>query len=345
MSDPIHTLYTESREQSGEYLRQALPEMARRGIPPNPHNFALWYVYTSGSNKELRETMDRMIQAGEKFTAELSQDLYLRFFVQNEDSVEKTRRSLRDIIVDIQGHIRETGGNLAQYAGVLDSYAQLLGSSNDILTISDETGKVLSETKTTEYDSQALDTRLSSMVMEVESLRRELECIREESLTDGLTAVGNRKAFDIGLSQAIRATEQKRIPFSVLMADIDHFKKFNDSYGHLVGDRVLRYVSTQLRQCLKGYDKPYRYGGEEFAVILPKTFISGAATLAEQIRMELSANELKDRSNRQTYGRITISIGVAQYRNGEAPDALINRVDKALYKAKQNGRDRVVKAG
>ena len=156
--------------------------------------------------------------------------------------------------------------------------------------------------------------------------------------------IGNRKAFDINLAQAVQQSNENRAPFTLLMADIDHFKRFNDSFGHLIGDRVLRYVATQLRQCLKGQDKSFRYGGEEFAIILPRTFLSGGSVLADQVRRELSANALKDKANGKSYGHITVSIGVAQHRLGEESDSLIGRVDKALYKAKQQGRDRVVKS-
>lgn len=344
MSAPIRIIYSESRDKAAEFLRLALAAMARHEVLPHPHNYALWYEYVSGRNAELNKILDESIAAGEKLTEEQNQDLYLRFFVQDDQMLETTRQSLKAMILDIQAHIKDAGGNLTEYADTLGDYAQLLETSQDMVAIKGETNKVIDETKETEQSSLNLDSRLSTMVSEVESLRKELEYIREESLTDGLTGIGNRKAFDIGLAQAVRDARDKRIVFSVLMADIDHFKQFNDNYGHLTGDRVLRYVSNQLRQCLKGHDKPFRYGGEEFAVILPKTALHGAATLAEQIRQDLSGNELKNKSSGQSYGHISISIGVAQFRNGEDATDLIHRVDKALYKAKQTGRNRVMKA-
>jgi diguanylate cyclase len=199
----------------------------------------------------------------------------------------------------------------------------------------------LLQTRGAEQSQKQLDARLNSMAGEVDTLRKELEQIREESMTDGLTGIGNRKAFDASLAAAIEAACARNAPFSILLIDIDRFKNFNDTYGHLIGDRVLRFVAGALRNTVKGYDKPSRFGGEEFTVILPNTFLSGAASVAEQIRKTIAAGELMDKSSGESYGRIQVSIGVAQYRKGESQEALIKRTDQALYRAKRRGRNRV----
>jgi diguanylate cyclase len=169
-----------------------------------------------------------------------------------------------------------------------------------------------------------------------------LDRIRKESLTDGLTGIANRRSFDAALDSAIEAAEKGSRPFSVLLADIDRFKNFNDTYGHLVGDRILRFVARTLKQCIKGNDKPARYGGEEFGVVLPSTFLSGAQVVAEQIRHQIGSAELTNRTTGEKFGTITISIGVAQYRKGDTAASLLQRADRALYEAKSSGRNRVL---
>jgi diguanylate cyclase len=127
-----------------------------------------------------------------------------------------------------------------------------------------------------------------------------------------------------------------------LMTDIDHFKNFNDKYGHLTGDQVLRLVALSVKQNVKGQDTVARYGGEEFVVALPNTELRSAFTVADHIRRAVMTKELVKRSSGERLGRITISIGVALFRPDDTAQTLIDRADKCLYAAKRNGRNRVV---
>jgi diguanylate cyclase len=131
-------------------------------------------------------------------------------------------------------------------------------------------------------------------------------------------------------------------PLSLLMLDIDHFKSFNDNYGHLTGDQVRRLVAMSLKQTIKGQDVAARYGGEEFAVVLPATALRQALTVADHIRRAVMSKELKKKSTGEILGRVTISIGVSVLQSGDSPDTLIERADACLYAAKRNGRNRVI---
>jgi diguanylate cyclase len=131
-------------------------------------------------------------------------------------------------------------------------------------------------------------------------------------------------------------------PLSLLMLDIDHFKSFNDNYGHLTGDHVLRLVAMSLKQSIKGQDVAARYGGEEFAVVLPKTALRQALTVADNIRRAVMSKQLKKRSTGEILGRITVSVGVSMLQPSENADCLIERADACLYAAKRNGRNRVI---
>src|SRR4029077_6283040 len=156
------------------------------------------------------------------------------------------------------------------------------------------------------------------------------------------TSLANRKYFDNAIAAAIEKAADRGEPLSLLMTDVDHFKKFNDSFGHLTGDQGLRLVAMSVKQNVKGQDTAARYGGEEFAVVLPNTVLASAITVAEHIRRAVMTKELMKRSTGEHLGRVTISVGVASLRAGDTVQTLIERADVCLYPAKRSGRNMVV---
>jgi diguanylate cyclase len=144
------------------------------------------------------------------------------------------------------------------------------------------------------------------------------------------------------LNLAIEESWAKNEPLALLMCDIDHFKQFNDTYGHLTGDQVLRLVAMSVKQNVKGQDIAARYGGEEFAVVLPNTVLRAALTVGDHIRRAVMSKELMKRSTREQLGRVTLSIGVACLCKGDTAQSFIERADACLYAAKRNGRNLVV---
>jgi diguanylate cyclase len=194
-------------------------------------------------------------------------------------------------------------------------------------------------------DMQGKNTELESQLREsrnqIKELQENLEAIRYESLNDQLTGLANRKHFDQSLEREAAAAQRRGEPLCLVMCDIDHFKQFNDTHGHQTGDQVLRLVGTAIKGTIKGRDIAARYGGEEFGIILPGTPLQSAVLVADQIRAAIMAKELIKRSTGESLGRITMSFGVAEYREGEQLESFIERADAGLYASKRNGRNRV----
>jgi diguanylate cyclase (GGDEF)-like protein len=195
----------------------------------------------------------------------------------------------------------------------------------------------------------ALTTVFNHMVSRIREGRRELDVINDTlrkkneelerlSITDGLTGLANHRFLMQRLKEEGARSQRTDRAFSVLMADVDHFKEYNDTFGHPAGDAVLKKVAAILRECTRAVDCAARYGGEEFAIVMPETPATGALQVAERIRARVAAEEFPGR-------RITLSIGVAEFpQDAEAPQAVMAVADRALYQAKRGGRDRVVRA-
>ena len=187
-----------------------------------------------------------------------------------------------------------------------------------------------------------VETRLQASMTEIDGLRQNLQTAWSEARTDGLTGLANRRHFDQALRTAAAQAIEHGTPACVVLADIDHFKQFNDIHGHAFGDQVLKLVAGLLRHNVKGRDLVARYGGEEFAVILPATRLNDAFGLADRLRELVCCRQIKLKDRAQSLGRVTMSIGVSEFRPGEPCSAWVASADAALYQAKQQGRNRVV---
>jgi len=168
---------------------------------------------------------------------------------------------------------------------------------------------------------------------------RMMEKLQKLAVTDGLTKLYNSRSFYSQLETEVDRFNRYKHPLALLLLDLDFFKEYNDNYGHLEGDKVLVRFSQIIKSCLRANDSAYRYGGEEFTVILPETAGAEARTVAQRIRSALEAERFSPQNGQNV--QITISIGVTEYQGEEELSTFIQRADKAMYLSKQNGRNKV----
>ncbi len=238
--------------------------------------------------------------------------------------------------------IDAAAGSATSYSKSLNVASEKLAQANDGEALRAVVEHLVQGAKDMERSNKNLEARLASSRQEIEQLQHNLEAVRTESLTDPLTNLANRKYFDAALAKGIAESNEKNEPLSLLMADIDQFKSFNDRFGHLTGDQVLRLVALSVKQNVKSQDVAARYGGEEFVIALPNTPLESAIAIADQIRRAVMTKELMKRSSGERLGRVTISIGVAMLRPSDNAPILIERADRCLYAAKRKGRNCVI---
>ncbi|BAM89700.1 conserved hypothetical protein [Bradyrhizobium oligotrophicum S58] len=334
----------DEHERTIAFAEVALSQIKTLRHSANPRNYEIWYVYATGYNAQLNEIINGTLSRNGRLSQSDLDQLYESYLthLKTSDRIDKVGSRVVGEIDDLMNMITDALGRTASYDASLAGADRMLASANSREQLVDIIEALARSTKEMRETNRVLEERLSLSKDEISGLQHSLEAIRAESLTDPLTGLGNRKYFDRMIETTVQtglATDQ---PLSLLMFDIDHFKSFNDSYGHLTGDQVLRLVGMTLKHAIKGQDIAARYGGEEFAVVLPNTSLRQALTVADQIRCAITAKELKKKSTGEILGRVTISVGVSMLRAGDDTDALIERADACLYAAKRGGRNKVV---
>jgi diguanylate cyclase len=334
----------DDHERTMAFAEIAFGQIKALRLPASPRHFEIWYIYATGYNPALNQLINETLARNGTLTQADVDHIYDTCVSPNRftDRIDRVGTQVMGEIEQVMAMIGAAAGTASHYTENLSNVSQMLGSAKDGAAIRSIVESLVHATKEVEETNKSLEARLLASKREITELQENLETVRSESLTDPLTSLANRKYFDDVLAKTLAAARARREPLSLMLMDIDHFKKFNDSYGHLTGDQVLRLVAIAVKQNVKGQDISARYGGEEFAVVLPDTTLRSAITVADQIRRAVMNKELMKRSTGEHLGRVTMSIGVAALAQGDNPQSLIERADVCLYAAKRAGRNRVI---
>lgn len=335
---------SDEHERTMAFCDIALSQIKALRQAASPRNYEIWYSYATGYLPSLNQKInDTLNQNGVLSEADLD-EIYNTFLAPTRltDRIDTVGSKVMGEIEQVMAMIDAAAGSASSYTESLAGMSEAIGASSDREGLRAIVEGLVATAKEMEESNQKLEERLSASKREINELQVNLEAVRTESLTDPLTQLANRKFFDTTLQEAIDYARDNDEPLSLMLTDIDHFKKFNDTFGHLTGDQVLRLVAMSVKQNVKGQDTAARYGGEEFAVILPNTILRSAITVADHIRRAVMTKELMKRSTGEHLGRVTISIGVASLLPDDTAATLIERADTCLYAAKRNGRNRVL---
>ncbi len=331
-------LYEISKEKSAEYLRQAIHHMSRQDTAFHPVSYAVWYEYSSGEHARLIEEVNSLIEKEKKLNEKSTSHLYNKHIASMDaDSAQVLVDRFNQVVTDITSSTQKADKDTTVFRKALEAW------SGEIHHLDAELGvkfaPLLSDTLQMQTSMHSLQTQLESSLKEISDLKSEIMKAKQEAISDGLTGLMNRKGFDSALHHCLDtvATDDT----CLMIADIDFFKRVNDSYGHLFGDKVIQAVARILKTVSGDLYTAARYGGEEFVLLLPHTSLEMANEIAETIRRQVAAITIKNNVTQRLISNITVSLGVTAYQPGESADSFITRADQALYTSKAHGRNQV----
>jgi diguanylate cyclase len=329
------------------FARRAIDEMEKLHVWPTALNFELWTYVVAAPESPLAREIARLITSGEVFTDTLSDELAAVYLPKTRlnEQIRDAGDALSKELSAVAKAITSAQKSSEAYGQTLASASQSLGDeTHDPTSLKATVETLASATRRVQRENKSLEKRLAESTAEVDRLREHLEQVRRDATTDGLTNLANRKAFDEELERACGDAADQDGALSLAVLDIDHFKTFNDTWGHQTGDQVIRYVASVIGRLGAPPRFAARYGGEEFAMIFPRENADVVFATLEEIRIEVSSRMLKRRSTNEDLGAITVSAGMAELRRGEHPHSLMERADAALYASKRNGRNRTTSA-
>jgi diguanylate cyclase len=338
--------YLEDFHKAVDIAKEAVSFLRGGKHPPHPRNFTLLYAYYAGKSPALQREIDQALALGRELTPELLVSLYDKHFGIDfetqvirdaSETIESTLSKLLSYMDEAKSNTRSYDEALQEFSGRVDNDVVYNGGIEELRAA---VVTILAETHKMQENTERLEERFTVTNSKIGELRQSLDQMRQEALTDSLTGIPNRKCFDMKLREHMADVIKEPRPLALIMIDIDNFKKFNDSFGHQIGDQVLRLVARTLTDCVRGQDLAARYGGEEFSVVLPNTNLDGAYAVAENIRNTVATKKITRRSTGESLGHITLSLGVALYHPGDDAGRLIMRADEGLYIAKGGGRNR-----
>lgn len=329
-------------ETSFSNLKQTIPLLLKHKVSAIPINYALWYTYVSNDSPELKNALDQAIQHNQSLSESKTKELYRQYLAENQEvTAWELRQSLEAMLIELSQSIADTRTETNSFKSTMDNCVDdLVKVEKEGLSIEEVMSLVrnlVKETQNIRRSTMSFNSALSEAQREIGVLRTQLEQSQQEALYDALTGLCNRRYFDEELAN--HALHPKLFLFLV---DLDHFKKINDNYGHVMGDLVLKATAKKLQACCRDGAQAFRFGGEEFAIIVPNTNFSRARSLAETMRKSIEKIGVKDKRSGEILGDIRASIGIAELKKGMNPLALIEQADKQLYEAKRLGRNRVM---
>lgn len=328
-------------DQPRTNIAATIYELASRfQTPLMPENFKTWYDYVTGENSVLTERLDKLTLNDQSFNPSEFKQLHAEY-TDIDLGPDAHSAALHTELKTIMGAVNGYLSSSDEYSDSLKKVDEKISDTSTPPDFKSIVNALLEENTKIRQQAASAYESLEKSQENIEQIRTELQETQDEAMRDPLTKIGNRRCFDATLSDCIENSEKTGETLCLAIADLDKFKLLNDNYGHLVGDAVLKYFASLMDELVAEPQVAARFGGEEFAFILPNVKIEEATEMVEQLRAQLEVSNLVTINNREPIGTVTASFGISTFRKGDTPATLTERADKLLYQAKEDGRNRI----
>jgi diguanylate cyclase len=323
---------------------RTLDQIRRLNLAAEPASYEIWYNYFAGRNLALNRHIDGILARSGTLLESDIHEIRHRYFPGADlaDRINELGKKIGDEVEQVINMIEAAIGVSDSFGTTLSGTSEAIAHPLDRQALRTIIEALVITVREVQDENGKLGANLKETHKNIAQLQGNLDLLRLESLTDPLTDIANRRYFDQFLQEAVAKAQATNAPLTLLLADIDNFKQFNDNHGHQIGDHVLRLIATAIKQSVKEQHFVARYGGEEFAVVFPDTSPADAEVVAETIRNAVATKDIVKRSSGESLGRVTISIGIGGFHSGMTAQQLIETADICLYTAKKKGRNRVV---
>ena len=343
------TSYPQTREQSAALLKLVIAEMGQHDTPFSPLSFAVWYEHLAGTNPSLSQSLAQLRGQHPRLAAADIEALYRDHIAEPDAAATKAAYGeFQAVMSSVAQQAADTGREASVYGGQLEGLSRALRAedgSTPGTALSPQLNVVADGTQRMQTNVAALAHAVAVGQTEIERLRQALDRARAEAVTDPLSQLLNRKGFDDSMRKMLAKPAPAGRAHCLVMLDIDHFKRVNDTHGHPVGDTVIQTLAQVLKRVADGPGLAVaRVGGEEFAVLMAESSLALATQLAQALLSLVRATKIRKRGTQEIIASVTISAGLAAYATGDDASSLIAAADAALYRSKQAGRDRVTVA-
>lgn len=333
-------VYTQTKAEADALFNQIEQAFTQHQVSPTPINFVVWYEYFLGQDNQLKQMLESGLQHS-GYSNVLGVKIYESLLKDRQADTSELEQAFRKFLERMISRLLDWTKGMEKHTQALDTYIHDLTTRGDIdaQTLASLTHNVLTTTRSIVSSQSEMQQELIVATTKIQTLQKELVEARNESMTDALTQLPNRRAFDLRVQQTMQSTKQYD-QLCLILFDIDFFKKFNDTYGHLIGDAVLRFIAGVVQKVIEPSQLLARVGGEEFAVLIQHASLDQAHQLAEKIRIKVANSQLKRKDTGETINNIHVSLGVSSFKPNESWDDWYQRTDKALYQSKAEGRNR-----
>lgn len=328
-------------DTSADILRKAVPKMAALDIPVTPENYAVWYEYILGCDLDLKRAIDGLLANEVPFTEDVNRGLYQNFILDDApEIIESVQLETQLVINNLLTKIAQLGAGTQVFADSLKRTNEALQEELSAEQIQALLGQLSGDMDKVLDVNLSLQRELENLDRELSELKQEMDNLSTAALTDQLTSLRNRRAFDMELEEAMAAFRETGIRASLLLIEVDNFTSFTQTHGNVIGDKVLTYVAMTLRQGVREEDFIARYDTYAFVILLPNTRFHDALQVAEKLRERICEKHLTlGKEKKLSLGAITLSIGLSTLQPGDDMDSFFSRVDRALYRAKNDGKN------